>query len=182
MVVVGEASDGAGAFKIAHDWDPDIIIVDLRMSDVDGVEITRQIAERQPSVAVVIVAPPSDAHQVRRAVEAGARAYVLRTTPAEAVVETLRMVASGHLVLDGVVSQALVDVDAETPPETPHLSKRELEVLGLLAHGMTNRQIADQIGLSLETIKTHLERIFRRLGAADRTEAVALGFRSGLLE
>lgn len=178
ITVVGEAGDGAGAFRIARDEDPDIIVVDLTMSDFDGLEITRQISERQPSVAMVILAPPSEAHHVRSAIEAGAKAYVLRTTPGEAVIATLRMVALGHVVLGGVISQAL----AKEQPAAPRLSARELEVLRLLARGLTNKQIADRLDLSRETIKTHTERIFRRLGAGDRTEAVALGFRAGLLE
>jgi two-component system NarL family response regulator len=182
LAVVGEATDGQGACKIARDEDPDIMVVDLRMSDLDGFEVTRQIAARQPSVAVVLLAQREDAHEVSRAVEMGAKAYVLRTTPGQEVLETLRMVAQGHVVLDAGASQAFAERSPAVATDIPRLSTRELEVLHLLSGGLTNRQIAERLSLSRETVKTHVERVFRRLGAADRTEAVSLGFRTGLLD
>jgi DNA-binding NarL/FixJ family response regulator len=182
MSVVGEVADGAAAFDLACDEQPDVMVVDLRMTDIDGFEITRRISARRPSVAVVVVGPRGGEREAGPAIEAGARAYVLRTTPPEEVLETVRMVASGHVVLPGQATLAFVEAEAGDRGGTPILSTRELDVLRLLARGFTNRQIAGTLVLSVETVKTHVERLIRRLGAADRTEAVAIGFRSGLLE
>jgi len=182
MAVVGEVADGVAAFELARDQQPDVMVVDLRLTDIDGFEVTRRISARRPSVAVVVVAPRDAASEAGQAIEAGARAYVFRTTPVEEVVETVRMVANGHVVLPGTATLAFVEPETQGRADTRPVSPRELEVLELLAHGFTNRQIAERLFLSVETVKTHVERLFRRLGAADRTEAVALGFRAGLLE
>jgi DNA-binding NarL/FixJ family response regulator len=182
MAVVGEVADGIAACDLACDEQPDVMVVDLRMKDIDGFEVTRRISARRPSIAVVVVAPRGAESEAGQAIEAGARAYVLRTTPVEVVIETVRMVANGHVVLPGTATLAFVESETQGRTDMPPLSARELDVLELLAHGFTNRQIAERLLLSVETVKTHVERLFRRLGAIDRAEAVALGFRAGLLE
>ena len=183
MRVVGEVADGAAAYELACNEEPDVMVVDLRLTDTDGFEVTRRISARHPSVAVVVVAPRGTERDAGRAIEAGARAYVMRTTPAEDVLETVRMVAKGHVVLPGQTDFAFDEgPQSNRSGETPMLPGRELEVLRLLALGLTNRQIGERLLVSAETVKTHVERLMRRLGAADRTEAVAVGFRTGLLE
>jgi DNA-binding NarL/FixJ family response regulator len=182
MIVVGEVADGVAACDLARDEQPDVMVVDLRMPDIDGFEVTRRISARRPSVAVVVVGPRGAESEAGQAIEAGARAYVLRTTPVEDVLETVRMVANGHVVLPGTATLGFVEPGTQRRADSRPLSARELDILELLAHGFTNRQIAERLLLSVETVKTHVERLFRRLGAADRAEAVALGFRAGLLE
>ena len=181
MTVVGEVADGVAAMDLARDQQPDVMVVDLRMTGSDGLEVTRRISTGPPSVAVVVVAPRGAESEAGQAIEAGARAYVLRTAPVDEVLETVRMVANGHVVLGGQATLAFVEPEAPNRADAPIISSRELDVLELLARGLTNRQIAERLALSVETVKTHVERLFRRLGAADRTEAVALGFRAGLL-
>ncbi len=183
MSVVGEVADGAAAFELACDQEPDVMVIDLRLTDIDGFEVTRRISTRRPAVAVVVVAPRGAEQEAGRAIEAGARAYVLRTTPAEDVLQTVRMVANGHVVLPGQTDLGFVEPQQPNRSrEAPILSARELDVLRLLALGLTNRQIGERLVVSVETVKTHVERLMRRLGAADRTQAVAVGFRTGLLE
>jgi DNA-binding NarL/FixJ family response regulator len=183
MRVVGEVADGAAAYELACDQQPDVMVVDLGLTDIDGFEVTKRISARHPSVAVVVMAPRGAEGDAGRAITAGARAYVLRTTPAEDVLRTVRMAADGHVVLPGQTTLAFAaPMQPSRSRETPILSTRELDVLRLLALGLTNRHIAERLLISAETVKTHVERIMRRLGAADRTEAVAVGFRTGLLE
>jgi DNA-binding NarL/FixJ family response regulator len=182
ITVVGEASDGESAVRIAHDDEPDVMVVDLRMSDVDGIEVTRRISSGRPSVSVVILTAHEDADFGSRAVQAGAKACVLKTAEDEELLQTLRMVAGGHTVLNADTLNGAEHSDPNAAMTDVALTARELEVLRLAARGLTNRQIGTHLGLSRETIKTHVVKIFRRLGVADRTEAVALAIRSGLLE
>ncbi len=182
ITVVGEASDGEGAVRIAHDDEPDVMVVDLRMSDVDGIEVTRRISRGRPSVSVVILTAHEDADFGSRAVQAGAKACVPKTAEDEELLQTLRMVAGGHTVLNADTLNGAEPSDPDAAMTAVALTARELEVLRLAARGLTNRQIGTHLGLSRETIKTHVVKIFRRLGVADRTEAVALAIRSGLLE
>lgn len=182
ITVVGEASDGEGAVRIAHDDEPDVMVVDLCIADVDAIEVTRRISSGRPSVSVVILTAQEDADFGSRAVQAGAKACVLKTAEDEELLQTLRMVAGGHTVLNADTLNGTEPPDPDTATSDAALTARELEVLRLVARGLTNRQIGTHLGLSRETIKTHVEKTFRRLGVAHRTEAVALAIRSGLLE
>ncbi len=182
IVVVGEVDDGEGALRLASDAGPDVIVIDLRMPDVDGIEVTRRLAEDNPGVAVIILTAHDDAKSLAEAVQAGAKAYVLKTADADEVLETVRLVGRGHAVLDARAWMAVARGEGGSRPATDRLTPRELEVLRLLAKGLTNRQIASELGVSMETIKTHVERICHRVGASDRTGAVAIALRAGVIE
>lgn len=181
--VVGEVDDGEGALELADSTDetPDVIVVDLRMPRLDGLEATRRIRSTHPDIRVVILTANEDPAAMSEAVRAGASAYVLKTAEGEQVLETVRMVAQGHVVLDpvawGRAAERPVPLGAAVT-----LSARERDVLSLLSQGRTNREIARELGLSVETVKTHCERLYRRLGVSDRTDAVAKGLRGGIIE
>jgi DNA-binding NarL/FixJ family response regulator len=181
MVVVGEAIDGESAIHLPEDATevPDVLLVDVRMPGIDGLEVTRQITERYPNVGVVIITAYDDARSASQAVRAGARAYVLKTAEPQEILETVRMVAHGHVVFDSSVLQALGRESAEPSLQLP---RREREVLQLLSRGLGNREIAEELDVSLETVKTHIERLFKHLGVTSRTDAVAKALRSGLID
>jgi DNA-binding NarL/FixJ family response regulator len=181
MVVVGEATDGESAVHLPEDATevPDVLLVDIRMPGIDGLEVTRQITERYPNVSVVIITAYDDARSASQAVRAGARAFVLKTAEPQEILETVRMVAHGHVVFDSTVLQAL---GRETGQSGVQLPRREMQVLQLLSRGLGNKEIAEELNVSLETVKTHVERLFKHLGVTSRTDAVAKALRTGLID
>ncbi|HUG88087.1 MAG TPA: response regulator transcription factor [Actinomycetota bacterium] len=183
--VVGEASGGHEAVKIVAELKPDVVVLDVRMDDLDGIEATKQIRENSPETGVVILTGHEEKRVVLEAVRAGARGYVLKARDAEHLVSTVRLVASGNMVIDpdavGAVADQL-DGDSDRLRTLGDLTKRELEVLRFLAMGHTNRQIAERLFISPDTVKTHLEHIYQKLGTPDRTAAVAEAMRRQIIE
>jgi DNA-binding NarL/FixJ family response regulator len=177
---VGQVDDGVGAIELADSADdkPDVMVLDLRMPGLDGLEATRRLRDAHPDVRVVILTANEDPDVEAAAVRAGASAYVPKSAAGEQVVRTVRMVARGHLVMDAHGSAPEPTVAAA--PIT--LSRREHEVLRLISRACSNREIATELGISVETVKTHLERLYRRLGVSGRTDAVAKGLRAGLID
>jgi len=184
IVVFGEASDGESAIHLAdtRSGEPDVILIDMRMPGIDGLEATRQLARLHPDVGVVILTAYDDPGSVREALRAGAKAFVLKTAEGEQILETVRMVARGHVVFDSSVWNALGEADDEADRGNLRLSPREYEVLELLSRGLGNREIAAELGVSIETVKTHIERLYKRLGVSTRTDAVAKALRSGIIQ
>ncbi len=185
IVLIGQASDGAGALELAalSNGEPDILLLDVRMPDVSGLEVTRRISEQHPSVQVIILTAMDDPRTVSEAVRAGAKGYVLKTAGGDEILETVRLVARGHVVIDSKAWSALADGEAQpkTSPRGP-VSSREIEVLELIAEGHTNKHIAEELGLSPETVKTHVERIRKRFRAHDRTDAAVKALRAGIID
>ncbi len=182
IVVTAQATDGDETLALIHREEmPDVILLDLRMPGVDGLEVTRRIAEQNPSVGIVILTATDDTRAVTRAVRAGAKGYVLKTANGDEVIETVRMVARGHVVIDARAWRALSEEEASGAGDQA-LSRRELQVIQEMASGRTNRQIGERLGISHETVKTHVERILKRLEASDRTEAVVKAIRAGIIE
>lgn len=183
--VVGEAGGGEEAVSVVEETRPDVILLDIRMGDIDGFEAARRIRESAPETVVVMLTAYDERRFVVEAVRAGARGYVLKARDAEHLIQTVRLVAEGNMVIDPELVVAVAeelstakarDQQAET------LSERELEVLQLLAFGHTNRDIAQKLFISPDTVKTHLEHIYQKLGATDRTAAVAEALRRRLIE
>jgi DNA-binding NarL/FixJ family response regulator len=183
--VVGEASNGADMVRLAREARPDVVVLDIRMPEMDGIEAARRITTELDSTRVVMLTAYDDRHFVVEAVRAGARGYVLKSKDAEHLLEAVRLVHEGHMVIDPELVVALAeelsaaktrDAGAES------LTEREVEVLQLLAFGYTNRDIAKRLYISPDTVKTHLEHIYQKLGASDRTAAVAEAFRRRLIE
>jgi DNA-binding NarL/FixJ family response regulator len=183
--VLGEASTGAEMVALARETEPDIVVLDIRMPEMDGIEAARLISEQVPGIRVVMLTAYDDRHFVVEAVRAGAKGYVLKSKDAEHLLQAVRLVHDGHMVIDPELVVALADElavakDRDVGAET--LTEREVEVLQLLAFGYTNRDIAGRLFISPDTVKTHLEHIYQKLGANDRTAAVAEAMRRRLIE
>jgi two-component system response regulator DegU len=183
--VVGEASNGEEAIAMVEKEQPDIVLLDIRMPGVDGLEAARMIRERNPKVGAIMLTAYDDRQFVVEAVRAGARGYVLKARDAEHLIQTVRLVAGGNMVIDPQLVVALAEELSqakERDRKAETLTAREIEVLQLLAFGHTNRDIAEKLFISPDTVKTHLEHIFEKLGASDRTAAVAEALRRRLIE
>jgi DNA-binding NarL/FixJ family response regulator len=185
IVIVGEASTGAEVIAEVERHSPDIALLDIRMPDMDGLEAAATICGKFPDVGVIMLTAYDDRQLVVDAVRAGARGYVLKARDAEHLTQTVRLVAAGNLVIDPNLVVVLADElstakQRDRTAET--LTEREIEILQLLAFGHTNRDIAAKLFISPDTVKTHLEHIYQKLGATDRTAAVAEAMRRRLID
>jgi DNA-binding NarL/FixJ family response regulator len=177
--VVGEASDGDQAVRVAAATRPDVVLMDLRMPRVGGVEATAQITAAGDARVLILTTYESD-DQILAAIEAGASGYLLKAAPQAEIVAGIRSVAAGQSALSPQVAVRLVE--RMRRPEAPAvLTVRETEVLRLVASGHSNKQIAVALGIGESTVKTHLLKVFDKLGVADRTRAVTLAMERGLL-
>ncbi|HVH52951.1 MAG TPA: response regulator transcription factor [Actinomycetota bacterium] len=183
IVIVGEAADGEEALELADSigGEPDIFLVDINLPGMDGLEVTRRLSDMHPDVRVIIITANEDPAYATEAVKAGAKAYVLKSADGEEVLDTVRMVAHGHAVLDRSAWNAPAE-QGHSGAEQFGLTAREMDVLRLLGKGYRNREIAESLGLSPTTVKTHIARIFKRLEVSDRTEAVVKVLRLGIIE
>ncbi|MGH2662042.1 MAG: response regulator [Actinomycetota bacterium] len=183
--ILGEGSTGSEMVSLVRETEPDIAVLDIRMPEMDGIEAARAISRRYPDVGIIMLTGYDDRHFVVEAVRAGARGYVLKSRDAGHLVQTIRLVAGGNMVIDPDLVVALAD-ELSTAKERDHstetLTERELEILQLLAFGYTNRDIGARLYISPDTVKTHLEHIYQKLGATDRTAAVAEAMRRRLIE
>lgn len=168
--VAGTAGDGAEAVDLVAATAPDVVLMDLSMPGVDGVEATRRIVETHPGVRVVVLTTFSDRDRILAAVEAGASGYLLKDAGPDDVLAGVRAAAAGGAPLDPKAARVLLDTRQAARPGRG-LSGREREVLRLLATGMANKQIARRLGITERTVKAHLTSIFQRLGVTDRTQA-----------
>ncbi len=183
--IVGEASTGAEVIAEVERQSPDIALLDIRMPDMDGLEAAVTIGGKFPDVGVIMLTAYDDRQLVVDAVRAGARGYVLKARDAEHLTQTVRLVAAGNLVIDPNLVVVLADelsTAKQRDRKAETLTGREIEILQLLAFGHTNRDIAGKLFISPDTVKTHLEHIYQKLGATDRTAAVAEAMRRRLIE
>jgi DNA-binding NarL/FixJ family response regulator len=177
--VVGEAGDGAEAVAYAQALDPHVVLMDLRMPTMDGVSAIRKLAALGVRAKVLVLTTYDTDSDVLPAIEAGATGYLLKDTPRAELPRAVRAAARGEAVLSPTVASKLLgQVRAPTREE---LSKRELEVLALIAKGATNREAAAKLFISEATVKTHLLHLYAKLGVSDRAAAVATAFARGLL-
>ena len=183
--VVGAAADGAQAIELADLWSPDVVLMDLRMPRVDGVEATRQIRARHPETQVVVLTTYDDDESILGALAAGAIGYLTKNASRADIRRAVEAAAAGHAHLDAAASATLIGAAttaARAPLEPPDgLTGREVEVLRLIASGLSNKEIAAQLFLSEATVKTHVNRIFAKTKSRDRAQAVAYAHRHGLV-
>lgn len=170
MEVVAVASDGAEAVTVAAEHEPDIVLMDLSMPGVAGVDATRQIVEANPEARVVVLTSFSDERRITDALQAGACGYLLKDAEPDELLRGIRAAVEGGAPLDPKAARVLLD-NQRLPHADTNLSARELEVLGLVAQGMANKHIARRLGISDRTVKAHLTRVFRTIGVTDRTQA-----------
>ena len=177
--VIGEAASGDEALTLTATLSPDVVLMDLRMPGVDGAEATERIAARFPGVRVLVLTTYDTDEDILRAIEAGAAGYLLKDTPLAQLVAAIHAAARGESVLAPPVAARLAD-RRRTPP-AEQLTPREVEVLGLVAQGLSNAEIGRVLFISEATVKTHLVRAFVKLGVSDRTAAVTAALSRGAL-
>ena len=185
--VVGEAADGAEAVRLVDQLKPNVAIIDIAMPNLNGIDATRQIKKNQPSTAVLVLSAYDDDQYIYAVLEAGADGYLLKNVRGHQLVDAIRDVCAGEMVLAPHVARKVVkwfsSLSHGHRPEAAgdFLSERELEVLRLAAKGMSNKEIAAELALSVRTVQSHLGRIFDKLGASSRTEAVLRALKEGWL-
>lgn len=168
--IVGEASDGEEAVAAARALQPDVVLMDLVMPKVDGVEATRRIVEQVPGTRVLVLTSFSEGEQIRAAIDAGAAGYALKDAAPEELVRAIESVSRGESPIDPRAARAFIDHDRSDRPGSS-LKPREREVLELLGAGLSNKAIAVRLGISEATVKTYLTNIYKQIGASDRTQA-----------
>jgi DNA-binding NarL/FixJ family response regulator len=183
--VVAVVADGDEAVAAVAEHDPDVVLMDLRMPRCDGTTATRQIRERWPRTQIVVLTTFADDEEVLAALRAGARGYLTKDAGAEEVHRAIRRVAGGDADLDPAVQRRLLELIPEPPavPPTPpdSLTAREVDVLRLIADGLSNAEIAERLVVSEATVKTHINHLFAKTGVRDRAQAVAYAYRNGLV-
>jgi DNA-binding NarL/FixJ family response regulator len=179
MRLVGTASNGAEAVELCRSSPPDVVLMDLEMPVLDGIEATRAIVGAAPAVAVLVLTSFSDRRRITGALDAGAVGYLLKDASAAEVVRGIRTAAEGGSPLDPRAARSLLDAKS-APDPLAGVSPREREVLGLLLDGMPNKLIARRLGISEKTVKSHLTKVFRAIGVDDRVQAILWVERHGL--
>jgi DNA-binding NarL/FixJ family response regulator len=185
LEIVGEAGDGLEALEKVKALEPDVVLMELEMPNLDGVSATRSILAENPGVKVVIVTGVDADVSVLQALKAGASGYMLKDSHAEAIASAVLAAAAGEQVLSGaVVSRMLHLTERSIKPKEFYngLTDREIEVLRMLARGMTTKQVAYKLAVSHKTIRNHVSNVYRKLHVADRSQAVLYALRKGLVE
>ena len=187
LQVVGEARSGREALEVARRELPDVVLMDVKMPDMDGLEATKKLKEERSRTAVIMLTMHDNPSYLRDAVRAGAAGYLLKDVSKDELVDAIRQVATGGAFIE---SQMLKGMLSEMKPSSggsatgvgKNLTKREREILALVAEGMSNREIADKLVLSPETVKSHVAAILEKLNVSDRTQAAIFAVRNGLVE
>jgi len=177
LLVVGDAASGETAIRKALRLQPDVVLMDLMMPGMDGVETTRRLLDALPKTRILILTTFGTADGISRALEAGACGAIMKNIPFDALVTAIRKTAAGERVVSEEISRIL-DVDPPIPP----LSPRQREILGSIVRGLSNADIAVQLGISRDVVKEHAKTLFGKIGAANRVEAVAIALRKHLLD
>ncbi|MBI5032785.1 MAG: response regulator transcription factor [Chloroflexi bacterium] len=194
MTVVGQAGDGVEAVRLTLERNPDVVLMDLQMPNLDGTQAIQHIRRERPNVRVLILTTFANEDHVLAGINAGAHGYLLKDATPEQLLQSIRAVSRGEAVLGSMVAatvltkfRSMIGRTENTPPAEPSeeppslLTPRERDVLSLLAQGMSNQSIADTLVVSVPTVKVHVSNILEKLGASNRTEAVADARRLGLL-
>jgi DNA-binding NarL/FixJ family response regulator len=189
LEVVGEAENGETAIELARELEPDVVLMDVRMPVLDGVEATRRLLEGGSEARVIILTTFDLDEYVFEALRAGASGFLLKDVQPAQLVEAIRVVASGEALLAPSITRRLLDrfaasLDASLrtpPPELDSLTPRELEILRLIAAGLTNAEIASELFVSETTVKTHVSSVLHKLNLRDRVQAVVLAYEAGLV-
>ena len=184
MEVIAEADDGRDAVRLALELRPDIILMDLVMKEMDGIEATRQIMEQWPEAKIIVVTSFIDDNKVYPALEAGAKSYMLKTSKASEIADAIRKTYRGESILEPEVTGKIMSKMREKQVDHLHdqLTDREMEILLLIAEGKTNQEIADDLFIALKTVKVHVSNILGKLQVQDRTQAAIYAFKQDLIQ
>jgi DNA-binding NarL/FixJ family response regulator len=186
VVVVGEASSGEEAVERARELGPDVVFMDVRMPGMDGIEATRRIRQAAPTTKVILITIDESRGAISEAIQAGVSGYLLKDASPDTLVDAARNAIEGNAVIHPQLTKTFIEEvrmgEGEGGARSTPLSKREREILQKVADGSTTRQVASELGISPHTVKTHLERIFEKLGANDRAQAVAIAIRTGIVQ
>ncbi|MDX3193720.1 response regulator transcription factor [Streptomyces sp. MN03-5084-2B] len=185
LVVVGDAGSGREAQRLVEEVRPDIVLMDLRIPDLDGIEVTRWIRAGFPGVEVLVLTTYADDRSILAALRAGARGYLTKNSRGEEISAAIHAVMRGEAPLDPAVQRRLTELaTAERRPSAgaDALTPREAEVLGLIAEGLSNSEIAQRLYVTEGTVKTHINNLFAKAGVRDRAQAVSFAYRHGLAQ
>jgi DNA-binding NarL/FixJ family response regulator len=187
--VVAEAADGSEALELARELEPSVVLMDIRMPKLDGLEATRRLLASQTGTRVLVLTTFDNDEIVYEALKSGASGFLLKSAPRDQLVGAVRIVAGGEELLAPAITRRLIEDFVRRPPpgasrptELEALSERELDVLMLIARGRSNDEIARQLFVSDSTVKTHIGRIFAKLGLRDRAQAVVIAYETGLVQ
>jgi DNA-binding NarL/FixJ family response regulator len=183
--IVGNARSGREALEVARRELPDIVLMDVKMPDMDGLEATRKIKEERPRTAVIMLTMHDNPTYLRDAVRAGAAGYLLKDVSKDELIDAIRQVATGGAFIESQMLKGMLSEmkpSGQAAPAAKNLTKRESEILSLVAEGMSNREIAEKLVLSPETVKSHVAAILEKLNVSDRTQAAIYAVRHGLVE
>ncbi|WP_375790306.1 response regulator [Paenibacillus agricola] len=183
--VVGEASNGAEGIRLAQEYKPDVVLMDLVMEGMDGIETTKQLLKLYPDCKVVVLTSFLDDEKMYPVIEAGAFSYLLKTSRASEVAQAIRSAVKGQSVLESQVASKIMNRFRQPKPVAPahdELTEREMEVLRLIASGHSNQDVADELFIGIKTVKFHVTNILAKLGVEDRTQAAIYAFKNGLAE
>lgn len=182
--VIGEADDGKKGAELCLDLRPDVILMDLVMKEMDGIEATKQIIESWPEAKIIIVTSFLDDEKVYPALEAGATSYLLKTSKASEIANAVRSTYQGQSILEPEVTGKMMMKMRQKDVTNPHdqLTTREMEILMLMTEGKSNQEIADELFIALKTAKTHVSNILSKLEVQDRTQAVIYAFKHSLVK
>jgi DNA-binding NarL/FixJ family response regulator len=175
--LVGEAANGADALRLFRTQRPDVTLMDLRLPDMNGIEVMARIRTEFPDARVIVLTTFDGDVEVRRALDAGARSYLLKNTPQKEIVQVIRDVHAGKRPIPPEIAAHLAEHFGDSG-----LTSREIEVLQQIAAGNRNKDVAAKLAISEDTVKVHMRHIMAKLGAADRTQAVAIGVRRGIIQ
>lgn len=181
LTVVGEAADGDEAVTLALALQPDVVLMDVNMPGVDGIEATRRLRAVRPEMKVLMLTISKRDKDLLGAVKAGAKGYLLKNAEAGEVIESIRRVAAGEAILPPYMINLVLEELASPSPEPQQLTERELDALKLVAQGLGNKEIAGQLHISENTVKTHVRHILEKLHLSNRAEAAAYAVRHGLI-
>jgi DNA-binding NarL/FixJ family response regulator len=183
MEVIGEAGDGREAIEEAERLRPDVILMDLVMPRLDGVEAMRELHEQVPAARVIVLTSFLDDERLVPALRAGAAGYLLKNVEPQELARAIRLADAGEAMIDPAVAARLVDALVEVRgDEGPKLTRREQEVLELIGRGLANKRIALELGIAEKTVKTHVSHVLAKLGVDDRTQAAVVAVRAGLVD
>ena len=182
MELVGEAADGIEAIARCEELHPDVVIMDVLMPDMDGIEATQHIRSKFPNIQVLMLSSSKEEDLIKSGIQAGAIGYVLKNIGVQEFAKAVRDAYHGQSTLSPAVTQVLVAATARPPEPDYHLTERERELLGLLIKGLSNPDIADRLTISLSTVKFHISSILAKLQVSSRTEAVALAVEKHLVD